>query len=183
MKLIVLTVIIVNLFMPANGMNFTHLQNEVGSNVLTSTNVECSNDYCSFNGVCVMATNNSGIVRVKCSCDSGWNSEECPSTSQCCNKVKSRVLVFLMALFFGELGVPYFLIGYTGLGVGILLLTCGGCIASMLFMCTGGSEKAAGLLTCLAGLSVLAAAAWWLATVIMSAAETEMFDSKNVGGW
>lgn len=89
--------------------------------------------------------------------------------------------MFLISFFFAFTGAPYFMLGATGLGVGILLLWCCGC------WCTAAAgqaareneSKAAGSVACLGCLAFLAANAWCLALWIMFAAETEDVTDKN----
>lgn len=152
------------------------------NNPLLSTAVqefECRTPYvdCANHGVCV----SNGTFNFACKCDSGYTTANCAQNVQCCYKQKSRVLLFLISFFFAATGAPYFMLGATGLGVGILLLWCCGCC------CLGaggraaadGENKPASIIACIGCLAFLAANAWCLALWIMFASETEDVKDKN----
>lgn len=133
---------------------------------------------CAGHGVCI----SNGTVSVACKCDSGYVTANCPTHVQCCYKQKSRVLLFLISFFFAFTGAPYFILGATGLGVGILLLCCCGlCCASAGGTAAreDGGNKAAGFIACIGCLAFFASQVWCLALWIMFAAETETVKDEN----
>ena len=140
---------------------------------------ECLNPMynCAGHGVCI----SNGTVDVACKCDSGYVTANCPAAVQCCYKQKSRVLLFLISFFFAFTGAPYFILGATGLGVGILLLCCCGfcCASAGGTVAKEGDNKPASLIACIGCLAFSAAMVWDLALWIMFAAETETVKDKN----
>lgn len=132
---------------------------------------------CAGHGVCI----SNGTVNVACKCDSGYVTANCPAAVQCCYKQKSRVLLFLISFFFAFTGAPYFILGATGLGVGILLLCCCGlcCASAGGTVAKEGDNKPASLIACIGCLAFSAAMVWDLALWIMFAAETETVTDKN----
>lgn len=139
---------------------------------------ECVNPVtsCSNHGVCI----GNGTFNFACKCDSGYVTAGCQPAVQCCYKQQPRVLLFLISLFFAATGAPYFMLGATGLGVGILLLWCCGlCCTAGATAATKDGNKPAALVACIGCLAFLAANAWCLALWIMFAAETETVKDKN----
>lgn len=132
---------------------------------------------CANHGVCI----SNGTVSVACKCDPGYVTANCRPLVQCCYKQKSRVLLFLISFFFAFTGAPYFILGATGLGVGILLLCCCGlcCASAGGGAASEGDNKLASLIACIGCLALSAAMVWDLALWIMFAAETETVTDKN----
>jgi len=129
---------------------------------------------CNRHGICI----DNGTFGFECKCDNNWDNQGCPPNTQCCNELESRVKVFLLAFFVGWSGAPYFVIGATGLGIGILLLcVCGNCLAGI------GKVTEMPPIAIIGGLASAAALVWHLATWIMVAASTEIFDNSKVGSW
>lgn len=129
---------------------------------------------CNNHGICI----DNGTFGFQCKCDNNWDNQGCPPNVQCCNELEPRVKVFLLAFFVGWTGAPYFVIGATGLGIGILLLcVCGNCLAGI------GKAQESSVLMTIGGLAAAAAMVWHLATWIMAAASTEVFDNSKVGSW
>lgn len=144
---------------------------------------ECQNAYinCAGNGYCI----SNGTFNFACKCDSGYVTAGCAPNVQCCYKQKSRVLLFLISFFFGFTGAPYFMLGESGLGAGILLLFIGGILVAATSACFM-ETAAGGALACLGGSAILAAEAWHMALWIMFAAGTEHVKDSNgvaVGPW
>ena len=147
----------------------------------------CRNPYvdCNGHGQCVGVNVSFPDT---CLCDSGYITKDCNPGTYCCKKLPNRILIFFMAFFFGELGVPYFLAGEVGLGVGILMLFLTPLIMGCnLFCCGCGFEISDNrwivFLQILFLLLTLTISCWWLATWIMVCAETGVFDDSKVAPW
>jgi hypothetical protein len=131
---------------------------------------------CSGHGTCLSA----GIGQSVCSCSNNWDNQNCPNDQQCCNELKSWVNVFLAAFFGGFTGAPYFLIGATGLGVGILVMCLGGVIMTTVGKCFNNTSWGS-LMLIVGCLVMVATGVWHLATWIMVATHTQVFNSNVVG--
>lgn len=149
---------------------------------------ECVNPFinCAEHGVCI----SNGTFAFACKCDPGYVTYNCAPSVQCCYSQESRVKMFLLSFFFGGIGVPYFVLGAAGLGAGILILCCGGCllgtVAAYRVAASEGHSRGWKGLYCLGFLALLATVAWWNALWIQFAAETETVNDKNgvpVGPW
>jgi hypothetical protein len=134
--------------------------------------------------------NNHGFCskdKTDCICDSQYASYDCDNT-RCCYKKENRIKMFLLSFFVSWLGVPFFILGATGLGVGMIMLCCGGCTLAGIGMGIGArDDNACGMCLAVVGiLAFLAAIFWSLAIWIMFAAETEPWHDANgipVGPW
>lgn len=134
---------------------------------------------CSSHGFCLF---NSSGYGVSCKCDTCYVSHNCPSGVQCCYKQEPRVKLFLLSFFVAWTGAPYFVLGATGLGIGILLLCCGSCLVGTVSFTACGLDKKNGIgmaISIITYLAMLSALIWSLALWIMFAAETEDVLDKN----
>lgn len=127
-----------------------------------------------------------------CSCFHGYVSHKCQSGEGCCYKQEKRVKMFLLAFFVSWTGAPYFVLGQTGLGIGILILCFSSCFSVCYIACFLASksdrtdDSTFMCFACLIKLATLAGLVWCLATWIMFAAETEPWNDKHgvpVAGW
>ena len=148
-----------------------------------ATSFTCTNALydCSNNGYC----NREGTG---CICERGYATHECDPTVQCCYAKESRVKLFIIAFFTSWTGAPYFIVGAVGMGVGILLLCCGGIVLAGIGCGTGAYKEnlCLGIIGGLGILCVIAAIAWHLGTWIALAAGTEPYNDKNdvpIGPW
>ena len=155
---------------------------------ITETLFECLDVRinCANHGICV--TN--GTFGYACKCDHGYVSHDCDSGVQCCYTQLPRVQIFLLAFFVGWTGAPYFVMGETGLGVGILLMFFLGFILLCLGQCNDddGNEgdKIHGCCSLMGMLIFLGGVLWNLATWGMIAASTEPWNDRNgvpIAGW
>ncbi len=129
---------------------------------------DCSNHgFCSQDGL-------------SCICDSKYDTFECHN-SQCCYRKEPRVKLFLTSFFVTWIGVPFFILGNVGLGIGMIVLCCGGCCLSGVGTAMGAKKgDGAGMCVGLIGaLATLACSAYCLYTWIVFAAETEPWNDKN----
>lgn len=140
------------------------------------TKADCTDvDFCNYNGRCMVKKPN---VTTHCICDRGYITKDCLNETECCFKQDSRVLHFLLALFFQCFtGVQFFLAGETGWGVGILLLFWGGFV-----LCGCAVQGQGATCGCVGALAVLAALSWWFASWIILAASSEPSD-WNIAPW
>jgi hypothetical protein len=152
--------------------------------VSTFTCVDVLHD-CSGHGYCAFNSTGYGYA---CVCEKGYVTANCPDGVQCCYKQESRVKMFLLSLFVSWIGVPFFVLGMTGFGVGILLLCCcGGCggVTAFVFSDDGKNKLLVGVsIVCFIG--VACALIWSFANWIQFAAETEPYTDKNgvsVASW
>ena len=137
---------------------------------------------CAGHGVCI----SNGTVNFACKCDSGYLTFNCDTNVQCCYKQQPRVKIFLLSFFVGATGAPYFVLGATALGVGILVLCCGGCCLSTIGGILSSKNSKFTIITVIGGLATLAASIWQLALWIQFAASTETVRDSNgvpVAGW
>jgi hypothetical protein len=136
---------------------------------------DCSNHgFCSQDGL-------------SCICDDKYDNYGCGS-AQCCYKKEPRVKMFLLSFFVTWIGVPFFILGNIGLGVGMIILCCGGCCLANIGVAAGAKDgDSAGVCLAVIGvLATLACNAFCLATWIMFAAEIEPWNDKNgvpVASW
>ena len=120
---------------------------------------------CNANGRC--ATN-----KQKCICNNGYVTHDSNDGTQCNYKQMSRFAPFFTELFVGFLGVGYFVLGETALGIGQLFLFIGPLILLCIFMCLGaacgedGVKAGAGAGYCLFAMCIIGGFAWWLYAVI-----------------
>jgi hypothetical protein len=155
--------------------NNTNTNNTLSGFICTNPLVDCAG-----HGICI----SNGTVNFACKCDNGYNSFNCGDNIQCCYQQHKRIIVFLMSLFIGWAGVPYFIVGSTGLGICTLVLFVGGCCllnCGKVFMsddsdCCRTVSFAGG---CIGGVAFLTAIFWSMVVFFMVAAETETFKDAN----
>lgn len=132
---------------------------------------------CDGHGICASPT--------ECKCDKGYVTFGCPPEVQCCYQQQSRVVVFLISFFVGFSGAPYFILGASGLGAGILIMCCVGTCSTCFVTGAQGSEDK-GTATCctlmaaFAGMAFVGAMIWWLVLWIMVAANADFKDENGV---
>ena len=116
-----------------------------------------------------------------CICDKGYDTYGCDSTVQCCYAQENRIKMFLLAFFFSYLGVPYFMVGAVGLGVGMLVLCCGGICVGAIGQAGKTHSKGSGWGCCalLEALAVTAVNIWAIVVWAQLAAETEPYNDKH----
>jgi hypothetical protein len=163
--------------MPIHG---SHPTNILGEFVCVDPTVNCAG-----HGVCI----SNGTFNYACKCDPGYTNYNCATNVQCCYKQEKRIKSFLLSFLVGWSGAPYFVLGATGLGVGILLLCFGGCCLATcgklwadteMETCKPGCGSiCASLSMILGGCGFVAAMIWWLVLWCMMAAETETIKDAN----
>lgn len=124
-----------------------------------------------------------------CLCNDGYVTHDCDASTQCCYKQESRIKMFILSFFVTWTGAPFFILGMTGLGVGILIMCCCGMTFTGIGSALGAQEDRTGfafVIAVLGFLAFLAAITLSLANWIMFAAETEPWTDRNgipVGPW
>lgn len=124
-----------------------------------------------------------------CLCDDGYVTHDCDASTQCCYKQENRIKMFILSFFVTWTGAPFFILGMTGLGVGILVMCCCGLTFAGVGTALGAQEGKSGFAAVIAVIGILAflaAIVLSLANWIMFAAETEPWTDKNgvpVGPW
>ncbi len=157
MKLFIFTILLLLSF--ANGF-------ECETNTLYS---------CSGHGTCI----SSGNGTTTCDCSNGHITKDCEPDVMCCHSIPARLPIFMAALFGGELGIPYFLIGEVGLGVGVIMMLIGTCIFGVWF----AFSKENCLLFFMTAMFLVSWLAWWAASLICVAAERCQFGTDVVASW
>ncbi len=97
----------------------------------------------------------------------------------CCHSIPARLPILMAGLFGGEFGVPYFLIGEVGLGVGVIMMLVGTCI----FGCWFAFSKENLCLGLIALVFAFTWLAWWSASWICVVAERCQFGTDVVASW
>lgn len=157
---------------------FTRLARELSTQSLDVTlpAFSCTNALydCTNHGYC----NREGTA---CICDKGYATHKCNPTEQCCYTQESRVKLFIIAFFTSWLGVPYFLVGAVGMGVGILMLCCCGFVFAIVGSVWGASkENACGVWMGVIGVfAMIAVFGWHIGVWGQLAAGTEPYNDRN----
>ena len=149
----------------------TMTRSEVPQNV-TATNTTCDtpnggpgNGVCNGNGVCVNDTTTN--YEPTCVCISQYTGP------QCAYLLKEKLTAFLLSFFVGAYGADRFYLGYTGLGVGKLILGLMFIIIACAMCCAYIGGALAESEGCILGVMIvgiclivgcfLASFGWWLA--------------------
>lgn len=136
----------------------------------------CQNGYCDPIG--------------RCECDQYYTSVGCDEFIQpCCRKRINRSELFAVAFFFGWTGAPYFMVGQTGLGVAILVIS----VTAILTMIVGAiiscntvsvdyGCKCGDIIVGIGGwIFMIVLLVWNTAIWISVAADTEPFHDRMTG--
>ena len=192
------------IWLPADLYDSVVVSSAVVSNNSTTFSTETLNTTANEPFICAhffLSCNNHGVCfppiyniteNVDCKCDSGYVTFECPPSIQCCYKQELRFEIVVLTLFFGLLGVPYFILGSVGLGVGILIPSfCGLCCVKISKkrienQRIGEKEATDYCINIIGKLMISVSFIWWLVVLIMLAAGIEKINDKNgvpIGPW
>lgn len=140
--------------------------------------VPCHNatSNCGMHGECRISGENKF-----CHCDSGYSSFT--KENPCAEKGEAQLVLAIMQYIFGYTGGPAFALGWTALGVSILVMCCLGCCCTVAAQGDEMSDSKRVGAGCIGILCLLATAGLWIYIAVKISTECVDKDGTPCKGW